>query len=218
MNENNTRRLPVYLVLDTSGSMAGEPLESVRQGIKAMLSDLRSDPMALENAYLSVITFADSAVQVAPLTDLMSFQEPVLNAGGYTSLGQALTLLEDKLASECHKGTHHEKGDYKPLVFLMTDGQPTDSWEAAADRVKQQKPANIIACAAGPGADSKLLQRITETVVELKTLQPEQMRAFFKWVSRSVKVASMAINSPNAVSPGAVLPAPPVNSGIQIVI
>lgn len=222
MNETTTqtRRLPVYLVLDCSGSMSGEPIESVRQGIKALVSDLRSDPMALENAYLSVITFNDSAKQLAPLADLCSFQEPVLTASGYTALGQALTLLEDKLATECRKGDHLTKGDYKPLVFLMTDGVPTDSWEAAADRVKKQKPANIIACAAGPGADVGMLQKITETVVQLKSLGPEQMGAFFKWVSRSVKIASVQINNGGnlPLSPGQVLPPVPPNSGIQIVI
>ena len=64
-----TRRLPVYLLLDCSGSMTGEPIEAVKQGMKALLMELRSDPQALETAYLSVITFASNAVQVCPLTE-----------------------------------------------------------------------------------------------------------------------------------------------------
>src|SRR4051812_37211576 len=76
------RRLPVYLVLDCSGSMSGEPIEAVRQGVKALLSDLRGDPQALETAYLSVITFSSGAQQVCPLTELMTFQEPNLDASG----------------------------------------------------------------------------------------------------------------------------------------
>ncbi|MBQ4310052.1 MAG: VWA domain-containing protein, partial [Oscillospiraceae bacterium] len=55
------RRLPVYLLLDTSGSMTGDPIEAVRQGVKALVSELRGDPQALETAYLSVITFASTA-------------------------------------------------------------------------------------------------------------------------------------------------------------
>ena len=70
------RRLPVYLLLDCSGSMMGEPIEAVRQGVKALLSELKGDPQALETAYLSVITFDSSARQVIPLTELMQFQEP----------------------------------------------------------------------------------------------------------------------------------------------
>jgi uncharacterized protein YegL len=213
------RRLPVYLLLDCSGSMTGEPIEAVRQGVKALLSDLRGDPMALENAYLSVITFSSSAQQVAPLTDLASFSEPSLNAGGTTALGEALRLLETCIDNEVQKASPTQKGDYKPLIFLMTDGQPTDSWEAAAANVKARKPGNIIACAAGPGADANKLKEITDTVVELKTLQPEQLRAFFKWVSSSIKTQSHKVDAaPAQDTSGLNLAPPPQNSGINIVL
>src|SRR5262249_49119334 len=175
------RRLPVYLLLDVSGSMTGEPIEAVRQGVRALVSDLRGDPMALENAFLSVITFSSSAQQVCPLTELMTFQEPTLNASGTTALGEALRLLEQCIDREVRKGTPTQKGDWKPLIFLMPDGQPTDTWETAADSIRHKRPGNFIACAAGPAADASILKRITETVVELKSLQPEQLRAFFKW-------------------------------------
>src|SRR5262245_1400627 len=219
MSEFTGRRLPVYLLLDCSGSMTGEPIEAVRQGVKALLSDLRGDPMALENAFLSVVTFASSAQQVCPLTDLANFSEPTLTAGGTTSLGEALKVLESCIDTEVRKATPTQKGDYKPLIFLMTDGQPTDSWEAAADRVRNNKPGNIIACAAGPGADANTLKKITETVVELKTLQPEQLRAFFKWVSSSIKTASHKIDqNPNQDATGVNLGPTPANSGINIVL
>ena len=79
------RKLPVYLLLDTSGSMHGEPIEAVRNGMQTLVSALRQDPHALESAYLSVITFAESAAQVVPLTELTQFQIPVLSASGTTS-------------------------------------------------------------------------------------------------------------------------------------
>ena len=90
-----SRRLPVYLLLDCSGSMMGEPIEAVRQGVKALLSELRGDPQALETAYLSVITFDSTARQITPLTELMQFKEPELNASGATALGGALKVLMD---------------------------------------------------------------------------------------------------------------------------
>ena len=84
------RRLPVYLVLDTSGSMSGEPIEAVKNGVQVLISTLRQDPYALETAFLSLITFDSDARQLVPLTDLSSFQMPELKAAGGTSLGAAL--------------------------------------------------------------------------------------------------------------------------------
>src|SRR5271157_971523 len=127
MSEFVGRRLPVYLVLDVSGSMTGEPIEAVRQGVKALLADLRGDPQALETAYLSVITFSNGAQQVCPLTELTTFTEPQLVASGSTALGEALKLLGQCVDREVRRSTPTQKGDWKPLIFLMTDGQPTDS-------------------------------------------------------------------------------------------
>jgi len=212
------RRLPVYLVLDCSGSMSGEPIEACRQGLKALLSDLRGDPQALETAYLSVITFSSGAQQVCPLTELMTFTEPALTASGSTMMGEALNLLEKCVENEVRKATPTQKGDWKPLIFIMTDGQPTDSWEAAADRVKAKRIGNIIACAAGPGANSAMLKRITESVVELSNLQPDQLKMFFKWVSASVKTTSTRLgNTPAGDATQDALPPPPPGSGIVIV-
>lgn len=209
------RRLPVYLLLDTSGSMMGEPIEAVRQGLRALVADLRGDPNALETAYLSVITFSQGAQQVCPLTELLSFEEPELEAKGPTSLGEALMLLDDCLDTEVRKASETQKGDWRPLVFLMTDGQPTDDYEAAAARIKQKKVGNIIACAAGTGADSSALKHITETVVELQNLEPDALKAFFKWVSSSIKTTSDRCAQPVAEATATLPPPPP---GIQIVL
>jgi len=181
-----------------------------------LVTDLRSSPQALETAYLSVITFSSSAQQVCPLTELMMFQESNLSAGGSTSLGEALKLLEGCLDNEVQKSSPTAKGDWKPLVFLMTDGHPTDSWELTADRIKQRKLGNIIACAAGSGADSQMLKRITEIVVEISNMQPDTLKAFFKWVSSSIKTTSQSVTAvTSGDSPPVSLPPPPPQ--IQIV-
>src|SRR5262249_17782525 len=150
---------------------------------------------------------------------LTSFVEPNLAATGSTALGEALTLLEQCLGREVRKSAPGQKGDWKPLVFLMTDGQPTDTWDAAADRIKKKRVANIIPAPPGPAPDAGLLKRITEPVVELSNPQPDQLKAFFKWVSSSIRTASQKIDlTPieGGAGPGG-LPPPPAGSGIVIV-
>lgn len=209
MDESTGRRLPVYLVLDTSGSMAGDPIEAVRMGVRALTSDLKTDPMAQETAYLSVITFSSSAQQVCPLTDVMSFQEPSLTASGSTALGHALEVLDEAIEREVRKSTSTQKGDWRPLVFLITDGQPTDQWHAGADRIKKRRVGAFIALAAGAGADDSVLKQITETVVRTSDLAPEKLKQFFKWASSSIKTTSTNVAAGRDAAAG--LPPPPPN-------
>ncbi len=207
------RRLPVYLLLDCSGSMSGEPIEAVRQGMRTLLGELKSDPQALESVFLSVITFDSSARQVVPLTELMQFQEPQIQATGTTALGEALTLLMQRIDEEVRKTTAEQKGDWRPLIFLMTDGMPTDSWEAAADSIMRSRPGNFIACAAGAGVDENVLKRVTEVVVRLNDLEPDTLKQFFKWISASVTATSRSV----AAKPGDAVDLPEPPRKIQIV-
>jgi len=204
-----SRRLPVYLVLDTSGSMSGEPIEAVRAGMNQLLADLRTDPTTVETAALSVITFNSSAQQVAPLTDLLLFNAPSLDAGGATALGEALTLLEQCIDREVNKQTPEKKGDWKPLVVLMTDGQPTDNWEAAADRIRSRRPANMIGCAAGSAADETMLKRFSEQVVKLTSVTPDAFKQFFDLISQSIKLSSARAAGPSPGADGSAPPLPP---------
>jgi uncharacterized protein YegL len=211
--ENYSRRLPVYLLLDTSESMAGPAIEAVTQGVRTLIGELTTNPLALETAYMSVITFSREAKQVIPLTELTRFQPPPLRVRPGTALGAALRLLAQCLSTEVIKTTETTKGDYKPLVFLLTDGQPTDDWEQAADSLKApgaRKTANIYAIGCGPDVDSEVLYRITDTVLLMPHLTAEAIRKFFVWLSASVQAVSTKIET--SASTGAInLPAPPVD-------
>jgi uncharacterized protein YegL len=128
-----SRRLPVYLLLDTSGSMSGEPIEQVKNGVQMLVASLRQDPYALETAWLSVITFSSGANVAVPLTELTAFQPPSIDANGSTDLGAALELVANCVKKDLVKTTATTKGDWRPMVFLMTDGGPTDV-DRPADR------------------------------------------------------------------------------------
>lgn len=206
-----SRRLPAYLVLDVSGSMEGAGIEAVRQGVQLLVSELKADPRAIETAYLSVITFASTAQQVVPLTEVLAFSPPPLQASGGTALGEALRCLCRCVDAEVRKGSKDQKGDWRPLVFLMTDGQPTDDWESALPEVHARKWGAFVACAAGPQALVDPLKKITDMVVKLHEVQ--QLASFFKWVSQSIQTASVSAQGPGPA--GAGVPPPP--PGVQIV-
>jgi len=211
------RRLPVYLLVDVSGSMHGEPIESVKNGLQMLVAALRKDPQALETAYLSVITFGSSAQQITPLTELSTFQLPEITAGGCTVLGEALKLVCKCRDNEVTKTTATTKGDWRPMVFILTDGVPTDDPTEGISEFRARKWGASVCCAAGPGADKNLLDKITpECVVELATADQATLSAFFKWVTASIVSTSKSINE-SGTSSDSMDQLPPPPPEVQIV-
>ncbi|MEN9816876.1 MAG: hypothetical protein RLZ32_756 [Gemmatimonadota bacterium] len=209
------RRLPVYILADVSGSMRGTPIESVNSGIRQLHRDLLGDPQAIESAYLSVCTFADRATQAVPLTEVALFTPPDLVATGNTNLGDGLRLLLDLFDRELVRTTADAKGDWRPLVFILSDGAPTDTeWPRHAQLLHDRRPANIIAVACGDQADVTVLKQVTETVIRMQDMSPDAFKAFFRFVSASVRQTSAKVGA-LADGDGITLPPPP--PGITIV-
>lgn len=188
-----SRRLPVYLLLDCSESMAGPALDSVATCVSTMAADLRKDPLAIETVHLSVITFARTASQVVPLTEVMQFIPPRLSVRTGTALGGAVRLLLDCMKKDVVRSTATTKGDYKPLVFLLTDGYPTDDWESAADALKlpsSPKIANVFAVGMGSDVDVEVLYRFTDAVLFMPKSTSVSIRNLFVWMSASIVMTS----------------------------
>lgn len=211
-----SRRLPIYIVVDTSGSMYGEPIQSVNVGLQSMLAALRQDPHALDSVYLSIITFDIKVKELFPLTQLSQVQvsEIICPRSGPTFTGEALAMVVERVQRDIIHSTSERKGDWRPMLFLMTDGGASDiaRYNEIIPRVKASHFGSIIACAAGPKAKPEQLQRLTDTVVSLDTTDSSAFASFFKWVSKSVEMRSSSIGAGNTDT----LPPPP--DEIQVVI
>ena len=205
-----SRRLPVYILIDTSGSMKGEPIESVKVGLSDMIASLRLDPYALETACISIITYDKDVKQILPLTELENLQIPDIECpdSGPTHTGAALNMLYDCYDKEVNMGSREQKGDWMPLLFVLTDGKPSDLmvYEEAINNVKRHQFTNIVACAAGPKAKTEPLKKLTENVFTLDTMDSSTFKKFFQWVTINVQQGGRTMGVTDSVE----LPPPPI--------
>jgi uncharacterized protein YegL len=214
-----TRRMPVYLLLDVSGSMAGARIAAVEQGVQMLHNELMGLPQAVELVHLSVITFADSASQINLLTPITSFKPPTLSAAGSTSMGAAFHTLAQALDREIILNSAGKKGDFKPLIFLLTDGEPTDNWQAELNALKARstkKPGTIIALGCGEDVNMATLRAIADVALLMVNASPDNLKAFFKWVSQSVSAGSIQAGAASGADVAAAIAVPPADSGFII--
>lgn len=204
------------MLIDTSGSMKGEPIESVKVGIESMIASLRQDPYALETVSVSIITFDREVKVIVPLTPLEDLQIPEIGTpeSGPTHTGAALQLLCERIDKEVVMGSTERKGDWMPLLFIMTDGHPSDIqvYNNIIPEVKKRKFASIVACAAGMKARIEPLKMLTDQIFSLDTMDSSNFIAFFKWVSDLIEVGNKSVGATSDI----ILPPPPEEVNVVI--
>ncbi|AUB80407.1 TerY-C metal binding domain-containing protein [Candidatus Thiodictyon syntrophicum] len=194
------RRLPVFLVLDVSESMAGDNLFRLEEGIGTIVSTLRTNPQALDTVWLSVIAFAGIAETLVDLQDLAAFRAPALPMGGGTCLGLALDHVMNEIDRQVATPGRDRKGDWRPIVYLFTDGKPTDQVAAARSRWHDHYAtrADLVAVAIGRYADQATLRSLTEHVLLFDDTAPGGFEVFVRWLTESVSVQSQRIGEPGS--------------------
>ena len=179
--------------------MQNEPIQAVEDGLRMVHSAVQNDGIASECAHISVITFENTATQVEELKAVDDFQPPKLSAGGGTSFGAALRKVVECAESEVRRTEGGEK-DYKPCVYMMTDGAPTDSdWKSALPKFKNYPWNYVVACAAGQQADTTSLLEITDKVIVLANATADSMAKFFNFVSTTTTTGSHKGDGANQV-------------------
>ena len=193
VNDNNREpRQPLVLLVDTSESMAAE-LDEVAAGLAGLRAALVRDTVARNRVELIVITFGGGVTVHGDFGEAAVFEPPTLAASGDTPMAAALTQALDLL--EAKKRAYKTSGldYYRPLIFLLTDGEPTDMtrWPEAVRRVREaERDRKLVLLAVGTGtAGFAKLRELTPDRLPLR-IKEAQWDTMFQWLSRSLQARS----------------------------
>lgn len=187
---NPEPRCPCVLLLDTSDSMDGDPLEQLNSGVSQLRSDLVRDPLASKRIELAVVTFGGSVKILSPFTSVDRFIVPTLEAHSQTPIGEAIHTGLDMIEERKTMYKDHGIAYYRPWVFLVTDGFPTDQWKSAADRIQEGERDSkfIFFCVGVLEADFPMLRQIS--VRDPLRMRRLDFREMFMWLSSSLSAVS----------------------------
>jgi len=187
--ENPEPRCPCLLLLDTSGSMAGQAISELNDGIKEFYHELQNDSLAIKRVEVALVSFGPVRV-IADFNTADVFLDPELEAAGDTPIGEAIRKGIDLITARKEQYRANGISFYRPWIFLITDGAPTDEWQSAAALVREGEASKSFAffTIGVQKADMKILRQIS--VREPVKLQGLRFREFFQWLSNSMKSAS----------------------------
>lgn len=188
--ENAEPRCACVLLIDKSGSMKGEPIGALNQGLKQFAVALREDSLAARRVDIAVVTFGDRVDVMAEFGSAQAFNPQPLSASGSTPMGEAINTGIDLLAARQEQYRAGGITPYRPWIFLISDGVPTDSWDRAARRIEEgerRKSFSFFAVGVDDADMSTLAKISVNAPVMLRGLEFASM---FRWLSASLSSVS----------------------------
>lgn len=190
--ENPEPRCPCILLLDTSGSMQGAPIKNLNDGLVVFRDELSADGLASKRVEVSIVTFGPVQV-VTEFQTAEHFYPPVLEARGDTPMGAAIETALNLLRQRKDQYRSNGIAYFRPWVFLITDGGPTDQWQHAAQLVREGESQGAFAFfAVGvEGFREDILKQIS--VRTPLPMQGLKFRELFLWLSQSMRSVSQSV-------------------------
>lgn len=192
---NPEPRCACVLLLDTSGSMFGDPINALNEGLRTFKENLKQDSLAKKRIEVAIVTFDSNVNIVQDFVTAEQFQPPTLTAGGSTHTGSGINIALDMIQNRKSKYRANGISYYRPWVFMITDGEPTESDQIVAQgaqRIKEEEARKGVAFfAVGvEGANmSRLSQIVARTPLKLKGLNFQEL---FLWLSVSMQSISQS--------------------------
>lgn len=188
--ENPEPRCPCVLILDVSGSMSGTPISELNGGLQIYRDELAADSLAAKRVEVAVLTFGGTVDLVSDFCTASSFVAPTLAARGDTPMGSAINQALDLLTRRKEQYRTNGIAFYRPWVFLITDGGPTDDWRTAAQRVRDGESKKSFAFFAVGVKDARM-----EVLAQISSREPLKLdglrfRDLFQWLSNSQQSVS----------------------------
>jgi uncharacterized protein YegL len=187
--DNPEPRCPCLLLLDVSGSMRGQPIDELNAGLGTFKDELAADALAMKRVEVGIITFGPVRTELA-FQSASTFYAPTLTSQGDTPMGEA--ILQGLEMVRQRKDEYRTNGIsyYRPWVFLMTDGGPTDEWQSAAAAVREGEASKAFAFFAigVKGANMETLRKISSR--DPLMLDGLRFRELFSWLSSSLRSVS----------------------------
>ncbi|BDA72475.1 hypothetical protein CAL7716_066410 [Calothrix sp. PCC 7716] len=187
--DNPTPRCPCMLVLDVSASMDGEPINELNEGVNQFIQAVLQDDFASYAVDVGVITFGGTAQEVVPIKSVQQVEVPTLYTTGNTPMGEAVNKAIEVLEKRKQEYKNSGVSYYQPWLVLMSDGEPTDNYKAAANKLRhlaETKKMLVIAVGIGNDCNLSKLSEFCPSDNPPKQLTGLKFQEFFKWLSQSV--------------------------------